>query len=238
MTLTVVLPCYNEEENIKRIPGELMPVLNNLGLKYDILIIDDGSADNTYESAKNLNIPEIKILKHPKNLGVGAAFKTAIENIDGDICVFLDADFTFHPRYIKDLLERFGAGDVDCVGGTPWLDKEYSHKVQWWRKIISKGANAVYALLLKQKITASTPFFRLYKTADLKELQLDADGFSVSAEILFKLLLSGKRYAEVPTPLAVRKFGQSKLNYRKEVFRHTRLLFKIFYWRIKFAAKG
>jgi dolichol-phosphate mannosyltransferase len=232
MKLSIVLPCYNEEENLARIPAELMPELAVLGCEYEIIVMDDGSSDRSREVAAGLNIPELKIICHGKNKGVGQAFRTAIENMNSDLAVILDADFTFHPKYIKDLLSRFNAGDVDFVGGSPRL-ASYGKDIPLWRTLVSMAANIVYTVLLGKSVTASSQFFRLYKTADLKSLKLETFGFDISVEILFKMLLAKKRYAEVPVPLTARIYGVSKLNYKKELLRHMRLLFKIIGWKAK-----
>ncbi len=229
MKLTIVLPCYNEIENIALIPSILEPELKNLGLDYEILVIDDGSSDGSAEKAEALGVAGLKVIRHEKNRGLGAAVKTAIANANSDLLVILDSDFTFQPRYVKDLLVRFEKGDVDFVIGSPRLDKS----IRKYRVLISLAASAVYSLLLGRRITAVSPIFRLYKTADLKALALETDGFDISVEILFRLILTGKKFAEVPTPLGMRQFGYSKLNYKKEMLRHLFLVRKIIGWRLK-----
>lgn len=232
MKLTVVLPVFNEEENIARIPEVLIPELSALGCDYEILLIDDGSADRSFDAARGLAIPQLRIISHEKNKGIGAAVKTAIREAKGDLLVILDTDFTFHPRYIKDLLERYNKGDVDFVIGSPRL-ASFGKDIQKYRVFISVAANMVYSALLGKKVTAISPIFRLYKTPQLKELKIETDGFDVSVEILFRLMLAGRNFAEVPTPLGVRQFGQSKLNYRKEIIRHIFLIKRILGWRLR-----
>lgn len=232
MKLTVVLPCYNEEENIALIPKVLIPELKNLDCDYEILLIDDGSKDRSVEVAGSLKIPELKIIGHEKNKGIGAAIKTAIREATGDLMVTLDTDLTFHPRYIKDLLDRYKAGDVDFVIGSPRL-ASFGTGIQKYRVFISIAANIVYSALLGKKVTAVSPIFRLYKTSQLKEFQIETDGFDISVEILFRLILADRKFAEVPTPLGLRQFGVSKLNYKKEIFRHLFLVRKIIFWRAK-----
>lgn len=232
MKLTVVLPCYNEEENIARIPEILVPELLKLGCNYEIILVDDGSKDRSFEVASSLNIPELRIMRHEKNKGIGAAIKTAIREATGDLMVTLDTDFTFHPKYIKDLIDRFKKGDIDFVIGSPRL-ASFGTGIQKYRVFISIAANMVYSALLGKKVTAVSPIFRLYKTSQLKELQIETDGFDISVEILFRLILTGRKFAEVPTPLGLRQFGVSKLNYKKEIFRHLFLVRKIVSWRTK-----
>lgn len=232
MKLTVVLPCYNEEENIARIPEILLPELSALSCDYEILLIDDGSTDRSVEVARSFAIPQLKIIQHERNKGIGAAVKTAILAASGDLLVTLDTDFTFHPRYIKDLLERYNAGDVDFVIGSPRL-ASFGKNIQKYRVFISIAANMVYSALLGKKVTAVSPIFRLYKTSQLKELQIETDGFDISVEILFRLILTGCKFAEMPTPLGLRQFGVSKLDYKKEIIRHLFLIRRIIVWRIK-----
>ncbi len=230
--LTVILPCHNEEENIKRIPTELIPVLKEAGLVYEIIVVDDGCTDNTVFTAQNLNIPQLKILRHEKNKGLGEAIKTGFANTNGDIVITLDADFTFHPRLIIPLLERFKKNDVDLVVGSPKLAGIYE-SIPFYRLFISRGANLVYRFLFNKPVTAISQILRLYRAEDIKNLKIDAIGFDVCAEILFKLIVvQNKRFAEIPAPFSARIYGVSKLDYKKETVRHMKLLFKIIKWKI------
>jgi len=230
--LTIILPCHNEEENVRRIPAELMPVLKEIGMAYEIIIIDDGCVDNTVSVAKSLNIPQLKIIRHEKNRGLGEAIKTGFANALGDMVITLDADFTFHPKLIISLLERFRKGDVDLVIGSPKLAGLYQ-SIPFHRLLISKCANSIYGFLFHKPITAISQIIRLYRTKDVKNLPIDATGFDVFAEILFKLVvIQNKNFAEIPAPFSARIYGVSKLDYKKETIRHLKLLFKIIKWRM------
>lgn len=236
MKLSVILPAYNEAENVKRFPTELVPYLDQLDLEYEIILIDDGSNDGTPEAAEALQIPQLRIVRHDQNRGVGAAVRTGIGSATGELLVMLDTDLTFHPRYIQDLLTRFNQNDVDFIIGSPRL-ASFSREIQWYRRFISICAGKVYSLLLGRRITAVTPIFRLYRTKDLKDLMLEAEKFDITVEILFKLISEGKRYAEVPVPLEVRKFGESKLDYHREIVRHAKMILRIIKWRIEHLIK-
>lgn len=232
MSLSVILPCYNEEENVKRIPAELIPVLKETGMDYEIIVVDDGCADNTASAAQSLNIPQLKIVRHQKNKGLGEAIKTGFANAGGDLTITLDTDFTFHPRLIIPLLERFKKNDVDLVIGSPELAGIYEN-VPFYRLIISKCANLIYRFLFNKPVTAISQILRVYKTEDIKDLKINATGFDVFAEILFKLVVvRQKRFAEIPAPLTVRIYGVSKLNYKKEIIKHAKLVLKIIWWKI------
>lgn len=230
--LSVILPCFNEEENIKQIPIELLPVLKGLKEDFEIIIIDDGSTDNSVKEILKINEPSIKLIKHPKNLGLGSVIKTAIDNATGDLLVTLDADFTFSPKFIPLLFENMKKNqDIDFIIGSPSLGG-YGKDIGFFRLIASKLANKTYSFLLGRKNVSVTPIFRLYKTEQLKKLSLESKGFEVVAEILFKLVFSGRKFLEVPVPLARRIYGVSHLNYPKEIIRHFFLVLKIIKWKI------
>lgn len=237
--LSVILPCYNEQENIKQIPSELIKELDKLKIDYEIIAVNDGSIDDTYKELIEIQekFPVIKIVNHEKNMGLASAIKTGIDNVTGRLTVTLDADFTFHPRQIKNLLERFKQEDVDVVIGSPSLKMGYSDDIPKYRIILSKGGGLLYKIVLGKQISAVTPIFRLYRTEYLKEIKLNPvpspkGGFGINAEILAKLLIKKRRVVEIPAELTTRKYGESKINNSKEIVRQLILVTKIIWWRI------
>jgi len=231
--LTVILPCYNEEENVKRIPSELIEELNALNLRYEIVAVDDGSRDNTLQELRKLQNTHanIKVFSHDKNMGLGKAIRTGIENSSGELIVTIDADFTFHPRQIRNLLNRFYRGDADCVIGSPKL-MGYEEDVPRYRIALSNCGRIIYNIVLGTKITGVTPIFRLYRTEYLKELVLEIEGFGINAEILAKLLFRKRRIVEIPAKLTTRIHGVSSLKTLKEIKAQLFLAVRILKWRI------
>lgn len=231
--LSIIYPAFNEEINVTHIPEELIKYADELGLEYEILLVDDGSRDNTYKNALELSskYPQINILQHEKNMGLGMAIRTGINNTKGTLLITLDADFTFHPRQIKSLLDRFNQGDVDCVIGSPAL-YGYGKDIPLYRVILSMAVNNLYKFLLGQKVTAISPIFRLYKSDQVKELPLTSNNFDINAEILFKLLQTKRKVAEIPAELTTREFGESKIDNVREIRNHLKLLSKVFKYRL------
>ncbi len=232
--LTVSIACYNEAENIKRFEKELLPVLRKLKMPFEVLLIDDGSKDSTLLEAEKLvkKHREFRVIKHPRNLGLGAGIKTGIREAKGDLLILLDADLTFHPDQIPVLFQRFNKGDVDCVIGSHFQKGGKLEKVPFYRIFLSKGVNICYNILLGKKIKAISSIFRLYKTEQLRELKLESNGFDLNAEILVKLIRNRRRVAEVPVTLTTRIYGVSKLNNFKEAKNHIKLLSKILWWKL------
>lgn len=231
MSLSIVIPCYNEELNISRYAVELWPVLESLGVDFEVIIVDDGSTDKTVAEVQKIGKPHVRLVGHDVNKGLGAALRTGIAAATGDWLIFLDGDLTFHPALIPRLLRALREHpQADFVIGSPSLAR-YDERIPRWRIFISKAANFVYSVFLGQPITSVNQIFRLYKTRDLKELNLESSGFEINAEILFKLVFRGKKFVEIPAELTARQYGVSKLDYAKEIPRHFFLLVRILRWR-------
>ncbi len=231
LLLTIVVPAWNEADNLRRYPSELLPVLEALQMPYEVVIVDDGSTDDTRRIAEAMG-PAVRVVSHDHNRGLGAAIRTGFAAARGELVVTLDADLTFSPVLIGQLLERFQRGDVDVVTGSPKL-AGYGEDIPSYRIVISRLATLVYSTILGTWVTAVSPIFRLYRRDDLRELDLRSVGFDINAEILFALLKKGKRLAEIPAPLTQRIHGQSRLNYRKEIVRHLRLSARMAAWRLR-----
>lgn len=232
MRLSIIYPCYNEEENIHLIEKELINVLKNEVESLEIIAVDDGSKDKTYNKLKFLQrkYPFIKIIKHDNNKGLGVALKTGIENSSYEFIVTLDADLTFHPRQIKYLIKAYKENEVDFVVGSPFLFG-YNKNIPKYRLFLSWACNLLYRIVLGRKITAITPIFRFYQAKDLKKLKIENSGFDANAEIMAKLILQGKKFIEIPVELTKRKYGSSKLNNLKEAKNHLKIIGKILVWR-------
>lgn len=229
--ISFIFPAYNEAENLRRFPSEVIPVFNRLGEPYEILIVDDGSFDDTAAVARSLNGP-VRLAQHDRNRGLGAAIRTGIREAKGDVLVTMDTDLTFSPALVPSLLERFRRGDADVVSGSPKL-AGYGKDIPSYRVLIGKVSTLVYSLLFGRRITAVSPVFRLYRRTDVIDLPLQATGFDINAEILFHLIQRGKRVAEVPAPLTQRVHGESKLNYPREMKRHLRLVWRMIKMRFR-----
>lgn len=218
--LSVAIPCRDEAGNIARWESELFPELDRLGVPCEVLAVDDGSTDGTHAALQGL--PRLRVFRHAAGLGLGAALKTALREARGDWFVPLDADLTFHPRHIAGLLEAQRSEDADCVSGSPFLNG--MRDVPLRRRMPSLALNALYRALFDRRLTSYTPMFRLYRTSALRGLEIRSDGFEISAEILVRLHRAGRRIIEVSVPLSSRRWGESKLQRWRGLFRHLALL--------------
>ncbi|MFH1292180.1 MAG: glycosyltransferase family 2 protein [bacterium] len=228
--ISFIFPVYNEAENLKRFPSEVIPVFNTLGELYEIILVDDGSSDNSAEVAEGLAGP-VRLVRHEHNKGMGAAIKTGIQAAKGDLVITMDTDLTFAPDLVPGMLERFKKGDVDVVSGSPKM-AGYDKSVPLFRVAISYLASMVYAFVLGARVKDVSPIFRLYKREQLLTLPLETNRFDINAEILFFLIRDKRKIVEIPAPLTVRIHGESKLDYKKEILRHLKLVTRMIRLRL------
>lgn len=231
--ISLIIPLFNEEENINLYREDLFPVVKKISEKYNVefeyIFVDDGSSDNTREMLEKVSydLEYWKLISHDRNRGLGAAIKTGIENSGGDCIICMDADLTFRPENIEDLLIHFFKTNADCISGSPYLEKEHIMDIEPHRLLLSKSVNLIYRVLLGKRITAVSPIFRLYKKSVFRDMELKSNNFEINAEILSKIIINGKTVEEIPVPLYKRRYGYSKINVKKEIINNIILIGKI-----------
>lgn len=226
--LSIIIPCFNEEKSVGRYSEELFPPLAALGTPFEVLAVDDGSGDGTAAALNDLSKTHpLRLLSHEENKGLGAALRTGFEAASGEWIVTLDADLTFHPSQIRELMTRQKETGADLVAGSPFLDAQGMREVPWARRFPSLMINAFYRGLFSRLLTSYTPIFRLYRSSTLKVMTLTSEGFEINAEIAARFLLAKKSVAEAPAALTVRQEGVSKLGRLRELGAHARLIAKL-----------
>ncbi len=225
--LSVLIACLNEEENIRTYPQKLLPALEDLGQDYEVVLVDDGSTDQTWREIVRLaqDFPRVRAARHARNEGLGAALRTGFASCRGEFIATLDADLTFSPSAIANLISCQRETGADMVSGSPFLCP--APKGSWKRRLPSLILNRIYAWLLDRTLTSYTPILRLYRAQALKGLGLKSSGFEINAEISAAFLRAGRKAAETPAALAARFYGRSKLAAGRELKRHARLMLRL-----------
>lgn len=241
MKVTVVLPTYNEAENIEDFLKALYKVIDEIS-DFDIntLIVDDNSPDGTADIVENLqkNNSKIYLLKN-NTRGLGnayrAGFKYAMENFEPDALVEMDSDFSHNPEKLKELLPPLKKG-YDFVIGSRYI-KGGSIPDNWAliRKLNSKYGNVFARFIagLKQ-VKDCTSGFRAIKTDILKQIDLDGlnvNGYAFQMNILYECVKLGAKTREIPINFIDRVRGKSKLSL-KDVAEFMVNSFKLFVRRI------
>jgi|694.fasta_scaffold37748_3 dolichol-phosphate mannosyltransferase len=225
--VTVVVPCYNEAETMGFLAEKLREMEaeapNDVRFRY--LLVDDGSTDRTWEMMHEHfgHLPEFKLLQHERNSGIMAALKTGIRAAETEWVATIDADCTFDPVKLLDLIEQAKPG-VDVVVGSPYHPAGGVENVPAWRLGLSKGASVLYTWLMKTRLYSYTSCFRVYRRSSLEKIEVESNGFVGMAEILWRLDQQGARMVEVPAVLNVRRYGQSKMRTMQVIGEHLGLM--------------
>ena len=240
--ISIIIPFYNEAENVRHYNQDLFPEIDNIsrktGEKFNYIFVDDGSQDDTVKQLQRVakDRPDVKILLHGVNRGMGNAIKTGLSASKDDLIITMDSDLTFRPEDVILLIEKFHKTNADCVSGSPYSQRGLLEEVTPLRLFLSASVNFLYRLLLGKKITSVSPIFRLYKREELGKISISSGNFEINAEIISKFIIAKKNIVEVPVPLLRRKYGYSKINIRKEIKNNIIILFKIF--RTKYLHRG
>jgi len=216
--ITIIIPAYREEESIFGVVEETRRVMDGTGRRYEILVVNDGSDDETAAEAQRAGA---RILSHPYNIGNGAAVKTGIRNAQGEILVTLDADSQHSPEDIPRLLEMMGTYDM-AVGARGSGSK---------RSFLRSAANGIYncfaTYMCKRRIEDLTSGFRAIRTDIARRfVSLLPNTFSYPTTITMAVVRSGYSLAYVPITVN-RRVGTSKIRPIRDGSRFLLIIIKI-----------
>jgi len=216
---SIIIPVFNEQENVKPLAKELKTNLEKISGKSEIIFVDDGSTDQTLKNLKK--IKNIKIICLRKNYGQSTALDAGIKNARGDLIITIDGDQQNDPQDIIKLLKQLQQG-YDFVCG--W---RYNRKDSLSRKIISKGASFLRKFLVNDKIHDSGCTLRIYK----KECFQDVDIYGELHRMIPAILRwKGFTISEVKVNHRPRKHGKSKYNW-KRIFKGFLDMIHVWFWR-------
>jgi dolichol-phosphate mannosyltransferase len=229
LDLSIVIPCYNEEDGVARLKGDLWPVVQSLSRDrtVELVFVDDGSRDNTWDrlhdSFGNAATPRISIRfeRHTVNRGLGAAIRTGLAASTGAVVVTTDSDATYGFGEIPALLARLAPG-IDIVTASPYHPDGGVDNVPAYRLILSRGSSFLYRALVDWRVHTYTALFRCYRREVIDSVSFASDGFLAGTELLVKAMRRGYRVAEHPTVLHSRVAGVSKAKVARTISAHLR----------------
>jgi glycosyltransferase involved in cell wall biosynthesis len=205
--LTIAVPVYNERARVARALKELNST--PFSVETEIIIVDDGSTDGTWEELGQLMLPEqVRLIRHPENRGKGAALRTALEAATGDVFVPFDADLEYDPGDLAKCLQPLIRDDADVVYGTRNFGSHTAFS--YWYVLGNKFLNTWANVLFNCYISDLETCFKMVRTPILRTLDLRSDGFDIEAEVTAKLLRAGHRPYEVPISYKARTRAQGK----------------------------
>lgn len=242
MDLSIVIPCYNEVENVSKMQREFLPVVAELARVYslEVVFVDDGSTDGTWQALTETfgDRKESQVVfrfeRHPVNRGLGAAIRTGFAAACGKVVITTDSDGTYQFAEIPALLSCL-TPDVDIVTASPYHPAGGVEGVLAYRLILSRGSSFLYRVLVNGRIHTYTCLFRAYRREVIERVSFQSDGFLAGTEILVKAMLMGYRVAEYPAVLYSRAFGTSKAKLMRTILAHLGFQARILLHRLALA---
>ncbi|MEM4259841.1 MAG: glycosyltransferase family 2 protein [Candidatus Woesearchaeota archaeon] len=222
LAFSIIIPVYNEAENLIALHAEISRTMNSLFKPYEIIFVNDGSTDKGLEVLINLKrkFPEIKIINFTKNFGQTAALDAGIKHAKGEVLITMDADLQNDPNDIPRLLRKMDEG-YDVVSG--W---RFNRNDKFSKKIFSLFANRFRRWLTKEKIHDAGCTLKVYKRSCFKNINLYGEMHRYISTIL---MYKGYKIGELKVNHRSRKFGITKYNFRR-VFKGLFDLLFIKFW--------
>lgn len=208
LTLSVIIPCYNEVSTIEPVLHRVMAV----GLADEIIIVDDGSTDGTHDVLSKIEAeqhPNVKIVYHERNQGKGAALVTGFQHATSDIFLIQDADFEYDPREYGILVKPIQEGISKVVYGSRFLGGPRK-AMNFWNMVANKGLTLFTNILYNAILSDMETCYKVFTSDVVEGMKIRARGFEFEPEFTAKVLKQGIRIYEVPISYNGREWHEGK----------------------------
>jgi glycosyltransferase involved in cell wall biosynthesis len=226
MLLSVIMPCYNEAESLPLILAKVRAV----PIAKEIIVVDDCSSDNTPEvlAAELLNDPHMRVVRHDRNRGKGAAVRTGIAQASGDIVIIQDADLEYDPNDYHEVVGPIMDGRVDVVFGSRFMGRHTG--MYFWNALGNKFLTFLTNFLFNCWISDMETCYKAFRADIIKNIPLESNDFRIEPEITAKILLRKHRIYEVPVSYIGRTYEEGKKMKPSQGFWAIWALFKYRFW--------
>jgi glycosyltransferase involved in cell wall biosynthesis len=204
LSLSIIVPVFNEQGNLNPLYDELKRILSQLGISYEIIFVDDGSVDNSFQELSNIHAHDelVKVIQFRRNFGQSAAFAAGFDAAQGELILTIDADGQNDPNDIPNMLATLRDGDYDFVTG--W---RINRKESFVRRGLSRVANRIISRSTQVEIHDRGCSLKLFKRDIIKNIRLYGQLHRFLPELASAI---GVRITEIPVNDRKRKSGKSK----------------------------
>ena len=230
MKLSIIVPVYNEEKTISKILDKLVKV--NLGIKKEIIIINDGSTDNSKKVIENyLKDKKTQInfkFKNKENGGKGSAIKEGVKLATGDIITIQDADLEYNPEDFRKLIKPIIENKALVIYGSRFLkEHEPLYKIYF---LGNKFLTFLTKIIYSSKITDMETCYKVFKADIIKNIEIKANHFNFEPEITARILKQGIKIKEIPISYSPRSIQEGKkINWKDGL----QAIWTLIYWKFK-----
>ena len=220
MKLSVIIPVYNEKDCILL----LLDKVRATPYPKEIIIVDDCSQDGTREILKGIKEDGIRVLYHSHNQGKGAAIRTGLEQVTGDIVLFQDADLEYDPKDFRSLIEPIVEGKAEAVFGSRFQKNNNwkYRKLYWANKLFTFLTNLLYGASLSDMGAG----YKAFRVDVLKSIKIVSNHFDIDPELAAKMLKGKRKLIEVPISYRGRAYEEGKKIHWQDGFRVINTLIK------------
>jgi glycosyltransferase involved in cell wall biosynthesis len=209
--LSILMPVYNEKDTIMPILDEVIQA-QTPGVEKELIIVDDGSTDGTRELLQALDTSKYyaRIILHDKNMGKGAAVRTAQQNATGDIILIQDADLEYDPNEYAELLVPIIRGKADVVYGSRISGGKVTRAFKFRHLLGNRVLSLLTNILYDSTITDMETGYKVFRAEFFKRIKINSNGFDFEPEITAKVLKQHVRLYEMPISYFGREYSEGK----------------------------
>jgi dolichol-phosphate mannosyltransferase len=230
MRVSVVIPCFNEEDCLDRLEQRLGVAYGSTDeYEWETVLVDDGSTDRTPEMLQAIaaRTPDTLVVTHSENRGLGAALRSGFQATTGELIVSIDSDCTYDPERIPQAVDALLAAEADILLGSPYHPEGATSNVRPWRLFLSQSLSRTYRVLVSRDIHTFTSVFRVHRREVVEDCAFRSDDYIALTEMLVCALRRGYKAIEFPTVLRVRTAGASKMKILRTCARHGGMIARI-----------
>lgn len=217
--LTVIVPVYNESKTIQQI----LEKIQSVGIDKEIIVVDDGSTDDTSSILRDIKYDNLKIIHHTSNRGKGAAFLTGLSHATGDFVIIQDADLEYEPSDYLKLLSAIKKDNIDIVLGARFMK---GYKGLLIHRLGNRFLTVLMNFFFNARLNDCFTCYKLFRRETIKNLNLKAQGFDIEIEIIAKALKKKLRIAEEFITYHPRSYAEGKKIRCKDGLRATLSILK------------
>jgi glycosyltransferase involved in cell wall biosynthesis len=212
-TISVLMPLYNEEAFVTECLNRVIRAPFPENTAFEVIVVDDGSTDESAGSvlAMQRKYPEfIRLIRHDRNRGKGAAIRTAIEHASGDFCIIQDADLEYSPFDYPNLLKPLLAGDADAVFGSRFTFTSERRVLYFWHAVANRLLTTVCNMAADVNLSDMETCYKACRTSLLKSIPLRSNRFGIEPELTIKLAQRRARMYETSISYHGRTYEEGK----------------------------
>jgi len=208
MRVSVVIPAYNEEGNIKRLLKDIFLIFKKNRYKGEIIVVDDGSDDDTFSICDDLRnqIPNLRVVKHTKRQGKSGAIQSGVKMAKNEFIIMIDADYQYDPRDIPQIIKKFEEGYEFVTG------RRVKRKDSIPRLFLSSLFNTINRILFGIKVHDINCGLKGFSKSLFKRVKLEFPKWFMDTELIAKLYAARIPVAEVAITHHPREYGHSKIS--------------------------